>query len=282
MLGFYDIFKKLSVDKNNVLMVLFWNTLFCALLMSPIIFHDYFNSIPSFNGDGYAHLKIILKSLIVLGSWTLGYFAIKHLPLTIAGPINATRPIIVLVGALIIFGERLNLLQSCGVALGFFSLFFISRLGAREGISAKHNRWLWMAIGSMILGATSALYDKYLLKLYEPLQVQAWYSLYQCLIMGLTIFIIRKLQPSASVTPFRFRWTIPCIAVFLTVADLTYFYALTIDGAMISVISMTRRGAVIVSFLFGLIALREKNVKYKTIDLCILLLGLIFLVIGSH
>lgn len=282
MLGVYDIFKKISVDKNNVLLVLFWNTFFCALLMSPVIIRDYYLNYPIFGNDGIAHFKIILKSFIVLGAWTTGYFAIKHLPLTISGPINATRPIMVLVGALIIFSEHLNMLQWSGVALGFFSLLFISRLGRKEGISATGNKWVWLAICSMLFGATSALYDKYLLKQYEPLQVQAWYSLYQCLIMGITIWLIRRFQPSANTTPFRFKWTIPFIAIFLTGADLAYFYALSLDGAMISVISMIRRGAVIVSFLYGLIILHEKNVKLKSLDLAILLIGLILLVLGSR
>jgi len=37
-----------------------------------------------------------------------GYIGIKHLPITIVGPVNATRPVLVLVGALAIFCERLN------------------------------------------------------------------------------------------------------------------------------------------------------------------------------
>ena len=36
-LGFYDIFKKLSVRDNNVLIVLLWSTFFGALLMSPVL-----------------------------------------------------------------------------------------------------------------------------------------------------------------------------------------------------------------------------------------------------
>ena len=35
-LGIYDIFKKLSLNGNNVLTVLFLNTLFGTLLMSPV------------------------------------------------------------------------------------------------------------------------------------------------------------------------------------------------------------------------------------------------------
>ena len=51
---------------------------------------------------------------------------------------------------------------------------------------------------------------------------------------------------------------------------------------MISVVSMIRRGSVIVSFLYGVIALREKNLRLKLIDLSVLLAGLILLVIGSR
>lgn len=37
-LGFYDVMKKLSVRDNNVPIVLFLNTLFGTVLMSPVIF----------------------------------------------------------------------------------------------------------------------------------------------------------------------------------------------------------------------------------------------------
>lgn len=278
-LSFYDIFKKLSVTANNVLTVLLLNTLFGTLLMSPVIAtgaaHGDFGLGNSLTG----HLLIILKSVIVLASWILGYFSIKHLPLTITGPINATRPILVLVGALLIFGETLNALQWCGILLGFTSLYLVSRIGRKEGHSIVHDRWLWMSIGAMVMGAVSGLYDKWLLRSYEPLQVQAWYSLYQLIIMGITVLLLKRAGHDR--TPFRWKWTIPCIAVFLTIADMAYFYALSYDDSMISVVSMIRRGSVIVSFLFGVIVLHEKNLRLKLIDLSVLLVGLVLLVLGS-
>ena len=278
-LGVYDIFKKLSLGGNNVLTVLFFNTLFGALLMSPILVLTVAEGSIGFGGDPMGHLYIFIKSLIVLSSWTMGYYAVKNLPLTITGPIHATRPVLVLLGALLIFGERLNALQWVGILLGFCSLYFISRLGSKEGFSVKHSVWLWLMLGATVMGAVSGLYDKYLLRLYEPLQVQAWYSLYQCVIMGTVVMIIKRV--SHDTTPFVWRWTIPCIALFLTIADVAYFYSLSIDGSMISVVSMIRRGSVLVSFLYGVAVLREKNVKMKLIDLSILLLGLICLVLGS-
>ncbi len=279
-LGFYDIFKKLSVRGNDVLMVLMLNTVFGALYMSPFLIAGVSEGNFGFGNTVVGHLQILLKSVIVLGSWLLGYFAIKHLPLTVQGPINASRPVIVLVGALVIFGERLNWVQWIGIALGFASLFFISRIGAKEGFSLKHSRWIWMSIGATVLGAVSALYDKYLLKSYHPIEVQAWYSLYQCFIMVATILLLRRMHKERG-DGFTWRWTIPCIALFLTVADLAYFYSLSLPGSMVAIISMIRRGSVIVSFVYGVIALHEKNIKPKLVDLGVLLLSLALLVIGS-
>lgn len=283
-LGCYDVFKKLSVKGNDVAMVLMLNTVFQTMFMSPVIIGEVAQGSFGLGDSVHGHLLILVKAVIVLSSWLLGYFAIKHLPLTIQGPINASRPVMVLVGALLIFGERLNLLQWVGILLGFASLYFIARIGSREGFSLKHSRWLWMAIGATVLGAISALYDKYLLQYYRPTDVQAWYSLYQCIIMTATLLILRRCSPAMRRESggFRWRWTIPFISVFLTVADLAYFYSLSIDGAMISVISMVRRGSVIVPFIYGVLVLHEKNVRAKAVDLGVLFLSLILLVIGSQ
>ena len=83
-------------------------------------------------------------------------------------------------------------------------------------------------------------------------------------------------------TPFHWDWCIILISVFLSAADFAYFYALGLDGAMISIVSMVRRGSVLVSFLFGAMVFHEKNLKSKVIDLLLVLLSMLFLFIGSH
>ncbi len=278
-LGFYDIFKKISVRANDVLMVLMLNTVFGFLLMSPVVVTELCNGTTGLDGTLLGHMRILLKAFIVLGSWLLGYFAIKHLPLTIQGPVNASRPVLVLVGALVVFGERLNAIQWCGILIGFLSLFMISRIGSKEGFSLTHSRWLWMAIGATLLGAVSALYDKYLLRFYAPTDVQAWYALYQCIIMVCALSVLRRKRQGGD--SFVWRWSIPCISLFLTVADLAYFYSLSLDGAMISIVSMIRRGSVVVPFCYGVFVLRERNVRAKLLDLGLLLVSLALLVLGS-
>lgn len=277
-LGFYDINKKLSVAGNNVPVVLMLNTLFGAILMSPVIIGTIADGSWGPGHGTVGHMLIAVKSAIVLSSWIAGYFAIKHLPLTIQGPINATRPVIVLVGAILIFGEHLNWIQWVGVLLGFASLFFISRIGSKEGHSVSHDKYIWYAITATLLGAISALYDKFLMQHFEPLKVQAWYSLYQFVMMSLAVLFIFKGKMSDR---FRWRWTILGISIFLTIADVVYFYSLSLPGAMVSIISMIRRGSVLISFAFGVLVLHERHVRQKLIDLGILLLSLTLLVLGS-
>lgn len=110
LLGFYDVFKKKSLSNNAVLPVLALNTLFSSLIFLPFILLSHFAPqtlqgslfyVPDLGG-WEVHKFILLKSLIVLSSWTFGYFGMKHLPLTLVGPINATRPVMTLVGAMLI------------------------------------------------------------------------------------------------------------------------------------------------------------------------------------
>lgn len=279
-LGFYDVMKKLSLRGNNVLAVLFLNTVFGTLLLSPVLVGDLLGGRFGPGEGATGHMLIGLKAVIVLSSWVLGYFAIKHLPLTIQGPINASRPVMVLVGALLIFGERLNLTQWAGILLGFVSLFMISRIGAKEGFSLKHSRWIWLSIGATMLGAVSALYDKFLLTRFAPLEVQAWYSMYQMVLMGVVVSALSRAGHGGG--RFVWRWAILGISLFLTAADLAYFYALSVPDAMISVVSMIRRGSVVVPFFYGVFLLGERNVKAKLADLGLLLVSLALLVLGSQ
>ena len=292
LLGFYDSFKKESLGGNAVVPVLFLNTLFCSLIFIPFIVLSYCGS--ALDGSifkvgeygGWAVQKwILLKSVIVLSSWTLGYYGMKHLPLTIVGPINATRPVMVLVGAMLLFGERLNVLQWTGVLLAVVSFLMLSHSGKKEGIDFEHNVWIYAVVGAAVLGAVSGLYDKFLMNpdglALDKMTVQSWYNIYQCGMMAVMLLLI-WFPNRAKTTPFRWKWSIVFISIFLSVADFVYFYALSLPGAMISIVSMVRRGSVIVSFLFAALVFKEKNLRSKAVDLAMVLLGMVFLYFGSR
>ena len=278
LLGFYDVCKKHSLRDNAVIPILFLNTLFCSLIFLPLAFRTPF-------GGWEMQRYILLKACIVLSSWLLGYIGIKHLPITIVGPINATRPVMVLIGALLVFGERLNLWQWAGVLLAILSFFLLSRSGKKEGIDFKHNRWIICTVGAAVLGAISGLYDKYLMATegglgLPRLTVQCYYNFYQAIMMGAMLLLLWWPKRKES-TSFQWRWSILLISVFLSVADYVYFYSLSLDGALISVVSMVRRSSVLVSFMLGALLFHEKNLRSKAIDLALVLLSMVLLWLGQ-
>ena len=288
MLGFYDVAKKRALSGNAVLPVLLVNTLLGAAIFLPAILSSQFSlgwfdstafDIP--RGTAHEHALIALKAVIVLSSWTFGYFGLKNLPLTIVGPINATRPVLVLLGAMIIFGERLSGLQWAGVLLALVSLFMLGRSSRREGVDFVSNRSIWCVGAAAILGAVSGLYDKYVMLSLNPVFVQGWFNVYQAILMSAVVLILRRFSLTEK-TPFHWSWAIPLITLFVTAADFAYFYALSLDGAMISIISMIRRGSVLVSFAYGGLVLREHNLRGKAVDLIFILIGMLLLYIGSR
>jgi transporter family protein len=290
LLGFYDVFKKMSLDRNAVIPVLFLNTVFCSLIFLPVIVASYawpeamqqtmFYVPPA---SLHTHLYIILKSAIVLASWLCAYFALKHLPITIASPIKASQPILTLVGAIAIFGERLNGWQWAGIVLSLIGFWSLSLSGKKEGIRFAHNKWIWCIVLATVTGAMSGLYDKYLMQrmLFDRMTVQAWYNFYQVAMMGAMMLFIWWPKRKQT-TPFEWRWSIVLISVFLVCADFAYFYSLSYPDALISIVSLVRRSGVLVSFLAGWLFFREKNIRDKSLDLVLVLIAMFFLYLGSR
>ena len=290
LLGFYDVSKKAALKDNAVLPVLLLNTLFSTLIFSPVIldgltgagwFEGTMFDTSDVTGNLKAHLLVIIKSVIVLTSWIAGYFVIKHIPITIVGPINATRPVLVLVGAMIFFGERLNWCQWVGVILSILSIYLMSRSSKKENIDFTRNKWmLFVAIGT-IMGAVSGLYDKFIMQELSPIFVQSWFNFYQLIMMGV-VCMAAWYPTRKKTTPFHWSWAIPLIAVFVAAADFAYFNALTRPEAMISVVSLIRRGSVLISFACGVIIFKERNLKAKVLDLILILIGMVFVYFGSR
>lgn len=292
-LGVYDVFKKKALSDNAVIPVLLLNTIFSSLIFIPFILLSAFTNVlddslfyvPTIGFE--QHKYVFLKSIIVLSSWVFGYFSMKHLPLTIVGPINATRPVLVLLGAIFVYGEHLNLYQWIGVSLAVCSFIFLSRTGHKEGINFKHDKWIYFLVLAAILGAISGLYDKYLMASvssgglgFDKMVVQSWFNIYQMMWMSL-VFLFLWYPFRHKVAPFKWNYYIIGISIFLCLADFVYFYSLSLEGAMISIMSMVRRGSVIVSFAFGAFILREKNLKGKFFDLLFIIIGMIFLYLGT-
>ncbi|MCY1722868.1 DMT family transporter [Prolixibacteraceae bacterium Z1-6] len=286
-LGIYDIFKKQSLNHNAVMPVLFFSTIASSLIFIPLLIISRTSPDLLLNSGFFVprltpgeHLHVLLKSVIVVASWVLSFFALKHLPITIVTPIRATGPLWTLVGALLIFHERLNGFQWLGILITLVFFYIFSTAGKLEGIHFKTNKWIFFIVGATILGAASGLYDKYIMTRIDRIAVQAWFSFYQVLVLLPFVLLNERIRKRKNIR-FEWRWTIPFIGVFLVIADFLYFYALSNEDALISVISALRRGSVLVTFLVGGFLFKEQNLKKKGLYLLGILTGIVLLTLGT-
>ncbi|MEY3175079.1 MAG: hypothetical protein RLZZ436_2993 [Planctomycetota bacterium] len=280
-LGLYEIAKKESLRGNAVPPVLFCNVLTQAAVWLPLLLlsRTHPTALPELLRveplDWIAHGRLAAKSLLAGSSWICASFALKHLPISIAAPIRATSPLVTVLFAVLVMAERPSPVQWIGVAIVLTAFYAFSLAGRKEGIIFHRDRWIALMILATILGAASALYDKYLLNScgYRSAEVQAWFSIY--LVPVMLPIIGHWLLRGRSNAPFEWRWSIPMIALLLLVSDFLYFSANEQPDALISVISPLRRTSVIIAFLAGIRLYGEKNWRIKACCLAGLLAGVV-------
>lgn len=285
-LGLYDLGTKHAVRDNAVLPVLFlanvcsagiWLALMGAAALRPEGFPALFTVAPL---SGREHLLLLLKSTIVASSWVCTYFAVKHLPVSLASPIRATGPVWTFLGALLVLGERPAWLQILGVVITLGSFVGLSLAGAREGIHFHRNKWIAWQVTGTLLGAMSGLYDKVLLGRlgFSAATVQAWFCIYLALLfLPLALGWWLRLWPRQQ---FHWRWSILGISLALLLADFVYFDALRDPEALVSLVASLRRGSILVAFFGSLWLFKERNGAYKLPAVLGVLVGIVLTILG--
>lgn len=284
-LGLYDVAKKASLDQNAVLPVLFACSLSGLVCFMPVALLSWISPATARSWDVYVapmrlggHLLVLAKAGLVSLSWVLTFFAIKHLPISMASPIRASGPLFTVLGAITLFGEVPTRTQLSGIAILLASYLMFSVIGRKEGIRFERNRWVWMLFAGTLVGSVSGLYDKHLMQNAQlaAMSMQFWFTVYNALIQGLIVQWAWLPRRQSSV-PFQPRWAIPLVGVLLLLADNVYFRALAVEGALVSVISTIRRSNVVISFALGSVLFHERQRGRKAIALVGVLLGVVML-----
>lgn len=287
-LGCYDISKKIALRDNRVVDVLTVSVCVSAVLLSiPLglsrLLPETLVGTPFVVAplDFKGHLLTVLKSAIVLSSWIFAYVSLKHLPISIVSPMQATRPMWTLVGALLIFGERLNGWQWVGVVLAIGTIFAYSLRNRKEIRSEGTEKRYWIfLIFAILIGACSGLYDKFLMRRYDHNAVQVYYTVYQAFMM-IVVWLVMNRKTGYRMHPLSNWGAVVLISIFLIVSDNVYMLALRDPASMIAVVSTIRRGGTVLGFAYGLIFLKEPDPVHKILCMAGVLAGLVCLAIGS-
>jgi len=287
-LGLHNLCKKHAVQGNEVFPVLFGTISAGFLLLLPfylgsIWFPEYMQKIGFYvtNISWGTHGFIFVKSMIMASSWVLAYQALKHLPITIVTPIRSAGPFFTFIGAIFIYNEKPNFYQWVGFFLIIISVLLYSRIGKKEGIIFKKNKWIFAIIGATILGASSGLYDKFLIQslTLNPQTLQFWFCFYTVFIL-LLILSITWFPFSVKRKAFKWRWSIPAVGILLQTADYFYFKALQDSDALIMLLSAIKRSQILIAVVIGGLLFKEQNKRKKLVPLFGILLG-VFLILYS-
>ena len=288
-LGMYDVSKKHALRQNAVLPVLFLSTVFGAMVMLPLVLlsraQPAYASVRAFYVPPIAwagHFHLLIKALIVSVAWMLSYFALKNLPISIVSPVTAIGPVWTLIGAVIMFHEQPTAMQYVGFGVMVVSYWWFSVIGGKEGILFYNNRWIAFTIMATLLGAASAMYDKFLIQRmdYPPIAVQAWFSIYVVPVLG--AFVLLFWWPGRKrYTPFTWRWSIALIGLMLVAADFVYFKALSYQGSLVAMLSSLRCAYIVISLFAGGLLFHEARLSSKTTAVGGILLGVVLILLSK-
>lgn len=284
VLGVYDLLKKLAVSRNAVPPVLFFGALtglvaWCVLrLVTPMLPADWQAGLSIDPLTWHEHGFLFGKGVLVSASWIFGYFALKHLPITIAGPVRSSAPLWTILFAVCFLGEKPSMVQWAGVAMILAAFQAFSLIGRAEGIRFHRDKWVACLILGTLLGAMSAVYDKVLLQNLQlrVATLQFWFAFYLVVVMLPFVLVWRYGLKEVDRGTFEWRWMIPAVGVGLLITDALYFAAIASDGALISVISPIRRTSAVVGFLGGILVLKERhNLGWKALALLVMIAGVV-------
>lgn len=272
-LSLYDICKKHSVSGNRAFTVLCLTsgTGFLSVTLALALTGRLAATLAL---DFRSVALLLLKSVIVGASWSLAYWALKTMPVTVMAPIRATGPVWTTLAAIAVFAEVPSLRQAVGFLLAFAGCVGFSWTARREGFCLR-SRAILLAIGATLFGSLSALYDKCLLNRLglPPETVLFWFMGGMTVIYLIAVVAVRRLDA----TPFTFRATIPAVGILLAVSDFLYFSAVATPDARISILSTLRRLSTVGTFLLGGALFHERNLVRKALALAAILAGVAFL-----
>ncbi|WP_143326029.1 EamA family transporter [Vandammella animalimorsus] len=280
VLGLYDYWTKKAMTGNMVITIVFWSSLFGALAwlvaFLPITEGTKFHILLSDTSIN-DQIIILLKGIMMTGSWLLAYYSVRELPMSFSGAMRASGPLWTMIGGAIVFQEFLTIFQLSIISITIAAYFFLSQLGQAEGIRIMRSGPVLMMLLATILSAMTTVYDKFIIHELgiSSVTVQAWSAIHRLLLSGLLLVWAGHNNPEI----YNPKWSfwIPLVGLSWVAAEWIYFLAINDPNSNVTYLSVFRRISLVIGFLLSAILIGEKNVKQKFFVVGILFLSTVAL-----
>ena len=149
-----SVFLKLAQEDSNVFTIGFLRFFFGLLLITPIIIQSSFKIYNTINFKLH-----ILRCIINIPMMIFGFAALTYIPLEQIKAIGFLSPILVVILSVIFLGERIYLIRTFSLILGFIGTLIILRPGFIE-----INIGVYMVLASALLWSCVIIITKFMSK----------------------------------------------------------------------------------------------------------------------
>ena len=149
-----SVFLKLAQEDSNVFTIGFLRFFFGLLLITPIIIQSNFKIYHTINFKLH-----ILRCIINVPMMIFGFAALTYIPLEQIKAIGFLSPILVVILSVIFLGERIYLIRTFSLILGFIGTLIILRPGFIE-----INIGVYMVLASALLWSCVIIITKFMSK----------------------------------------------------------------------------------------------------------------------
>jgi len=256
--------KKSALKKSSANEILFFYTLIGLILVLPF-------SGTAFELEPFYIFLVFIKSAVVCTAWLFSFVALKSMTVSLYGIMDPSRMVFSTLMGVFLLNEVLTAQKVIGMALVVTGLIMVN---LKKTASSKPLTFtvLCAALANCFFNAVSGTMDKVLMQYMNSSQLQFWFMLFMTLIYG-AILIIKK--EKISVKSVKTNYMIPLMSISLILGDRLLFEANRSPLSQITLMTVIKQSAVIVTVLMGYFVFKEKeNFLYKLMCTVIVLSGI--------
>lgn len=272
--GGREIAKKKAMNTNSVMEVLVTYTILSFIMVIP--------QAPKAGGlELKFYFLIAIKSFCMFLAWIFGFNSIKKLPVSLYGILSLSRIIFATLLGVLILHESMSIYQIIGLILVCTGLLLLkfkphfkkNQLPFETSIEQQKvsSIYIILAFLSCIFNSISGFMDKILMKDINSSQLQFWYMLF-IVFYYLIYILIKKEKISLSVLKNRWIWA---LAVMFVIGDKALFVANANPNSKITMMTLIKQSACIVTILGGKFLFHEKGIAYKLFCAAIVISGIV-------
>ena len=263
--GAREVCKKKSLEKNTVIEVLFFYTLFSFLLV-----------LPNIANLGNISLKLLgfiaLKSFSIFLAWILSFHALHAMPVSLYGILDLSRVLFATFLGISVLHEKMTIFRTIGLVCVAGGLLLLKYRKKGKKSEQIHPAIVIAALASCMLNSVSGLMDKILMQHVTSTQLQFWYMLF--LVLMYLVYVMISRSGTNFVSSVKNPW-IWAMAILFVIADKCLFVANGIEDSKVTVMTLIKQSGCIITILSGKFIFHEKNITHKLICASIIIIGIV-------